>query len=136
MSIRMMTILASLSRRQSPTLILLIWITLLDGCASLGVEQSTPPVTVSEVIQISEQGVPAETILDKMRESQAVYRLTAAQLAQLRDQGVANQVIDYRQQSCLSAVRYDQSLEDWDYWSLGADGFCTGGHTTVGVPTG
>jgi uncharacterized membrane protein YgcG len=127
MSVRMITTLASLWWRQRPTLILLIWITLLGGCASLGVAQSTPPVTVSEVIQMSKQGVPAETILDKMRESQTVYRLTAAQLAQLRDQGVANQVIDYMQQTYLSAVRYDQSLEDWDYWSLGADGFWYGG---------
>jgi hypothetical protein len=88
----MMTILASLSRRQSPTLLLLICMTLLDGCASLGVEQSTPPVTVSDVFHMSQQGVPADTFLDKMRESQTVYRLTAAQLAQLRDQGLAEQV--------------------------------------------
>ena len=88
MSVRMMTILASLSRRLSPTLILLICMTLLGGCATFGVEQSTPPVTVSEVIHMSQQGVPADTILDRMRESQTVYRLTASQLAQLRDQGV------------------------------------------------
>jgi hypothetical protein len=127
MSVRMMTILASLSRRQSPTLILLICMTLLGGCATFGVEQSTPPVTVSEVIQMSKAGVPADTILDKMRESQTVYRLTASQLAQLRDQGVANQVIDYMQQTYLYAVRNDQSLEDWDDWTLGADGFWYGG---------
>lgn len=127
MSVRMMRTLASLSRRQSPILILLTCITLLGGCASLGVEQSTPPVTVSDVIQLSKQGVPAETILDKMRESQTVYRLTPSQLAQLRDQGVADQVIDYMQQTYLYAVRNDQSLEDWDYWTLGADGFWYGG---------
>ena len=127
MSVRMMTILASLSRRQSPTLILLICMTLLGGCATFGVEQSTPPVTVSKVIQMSKAGVPADTILDKMSESQTVYRLTASQLAQLRDQGVANQVIDYMQQTYLNAVRYDQSLKTWDYWSLGTDGFWYGG---------
>jgi hypothetical protein len=127
MSVRMMTILASLLRRQSSTLLLLICMTLLGGCATLGVEQSTPPVTVSEVIQMSKQGVPADTILDNMRESQTVYRPTASQLAQLRDQGVANQVIDYMQQTYLNAVRYDQSLENWDYWSLGTDGFWYGG---------
>jgi hypothetical protein len=127
MSVRMMTILARLVRRQSPPLILLIGMTLLGGCATFGVEQSTPPVTVSEVIHMSQQGVPADTILDHMRESQTVYRLTASQLAQLRDQGVATQVIDYMQQTYLNAVRYDQSLENWDYWSLGTDGFWYGG---------
>ena len=95
MSVRMMTILASLLRRQSPILLLLTCITLLGGCATLGIEQSRPPVTVSEVIQMSQAGVPTDTILDHMRESETVYRLTVSQLAQLRDQGVANQVIHY-----------------------------------------
>jgi hypothetical protein len=65
----------------SHTLILLICIPLLGGCATLGIEQSSPPVTASEVIQMSKEGVPTGTILDNMRESQTVYRLTAAQLA-------------------------------------------------------
>jgi hypothetical protein len=125
--VRMMTTLVSLSRRQSPTLLLLTCITLLSGCATLGLEQSMPPVTVSEVIQMSKQGVPTDTILDKMRESQTVYRLTPSQLTQLRDQGVANQVIDYMQQTYLYTVRHDQRFEDWDYRNLGADGFWYGG---------
>jgi hypothetical protein len=127
MSVRKMTILASIVRRQSPPLLVLICMTLLGGCASLGVGQSTPPVTVSDVIHMSKQGVPTDTILDNMRESQTVYRLTAAQLAQLRDQGVANQIIDYMQQTYLYAVHQDQSLEDWGDWHLGTDGFWYGG---------
>jgi len=55
--------------------------TLLGRCATLELEQSTPPITVSEVIQMAKQGVPAETILDRMRESQTIYRLTASQSA-------------------------------------------------------
>ena len=127
MLLRMMTTRASLWRRPSLPWLLLTCMTLLGGCATLELEQSTPPVTVSEVIHMSQQGVPAETILDKMRQSQTVYRLTASQLAQLRDQGVADQVIDYMQQTYLYAVRNDQSLEDWDNRTLGADGFWYGG---------
>jgi hypothetical protein len=124
---RMMTTLASLWRRQSLPWLLLTCMTLLGGCATLGLEQSTPPVTVSDVIHISQQGVPADTILDHLRQSQTVYRLTASQLAQLRAQGVADQVLDYMQQTYRYAVRQDQSLEDWEYWTLGADGFWYGG---------
>ena len=47
---------------------------------------------VSEVIRMSKENVPAETIVNKMRDSRAVYRLNAAQLAQLHDQGVADRV--------------------------------------------
>ena len=43
MSVRMMTTLTSVSWRKKPTLLLLTCMTLLGGCATLGVEQSTPP---------------------------------------------------------------------------------------------
>jgi hypothetical protein len=43
-----------------------------------------------------------------MRDSGTVYRLTAAQLAQLHDQGVADPVIDYMQQTYLNAVLREQ----------------------------
>ena len=81
MLVRVMTTLASLWRRHSLPLLLLTFMTLLGRCATLELEQSTPPITVSEVIQMAKQGVPAETILDRMRESQTIYRLTASQSA-------------------------------------------------------
>jgi len=43
MSVRMMTTLTSVLWRKKPALLLLTYITLLGGCATLGVEQSTPP---------------------------------------------------------------------------------------------
>jgi hypothetical protein len=109
--------------RQSLTLIVLTCITLLSGCATLGTTQPQPPVTVSEIIQMSKEGVPADTIIERMRDSETLYRLTAAQLAELHEQGISDQVIDYMQQTYLDAVRLDQSLADWDYWTAGADGF-------------
>src|SRR2546427_8106978 len=62
-----------------------------------------------------------------MRNSETVYRLTAAQLAELHEQGISDHVIYYMQQTYLDAVRQDQSLADWDYWTAGADGFWYGG---------
>ena len=135
MSVHRIRIFGRLSR-QSLTLIVLTYITLLSGCATLGATQPQPPVTVSEVIQMSKEGVPADTIIETMRDSDTVYRLTAAQLAELHEQGISDQVIDYMQQTYLDTVRQDQSLADWDYWTVGATVFGTAGHTTVGHSIG
>ena len=71
----------TLSQRQGLALILLTCVTLLSGCASLGFKQPEP-VTVGQVIEMSKEGMPAEAIVEKMRDSETVYRLTAAQLRQ------------------------------------------------------
>ena len=95
----------------------------LSGCAALGVDQSKQPVMVSEVIQMSKENVPAETIVNKMRDSRAVYRLNAAQLAQLHDQGVSDPVLDYMQETYLSAVRREQDRADWSTREMWRDHF-------------
>ena len=110
-----------LSWRRGLALIFLNAITLLSGCATLG---ANPPVTVSEVIQMTKEGVTPETIVETMRDSGSVYRLTAAQLVRLHDQGVADPVIDHMQQTYLNAVRREQSLTEWDSWeSMWVPGF-------------
>jgi hypothetical protein len=96
---------------------------LLSGCGALGVDQSEQPVTVSEVIGMSEENVPAEIIVNKMRDSRAVYRLNAAQLAKLHDQGVQDQVINYMQQTYLDAVRRERDLADWSTSEMWRDHF-------------
>jgi hypothetical protein len=65
--------------RRTSVSIVLAGSALLSGCAALGFEQAKPPVLVSEVIQMSKENAPAETIVNKMRESRTVYRLSAAQ---------------------------------------------------------
>jgi hypothetical protein len=90
-------------------------------------EPAKPPVTVPQIILMSREGVPAEDIIQKMKESGTVYRLKADQLAQLKEEGVPDAVIDYMQQTYIDAVRRDQSLEDWDNWTLADDGFWYGG---------
>lgn len=44
---------------------------------------------------MAKRGEAAEAIIERMRESGAVYRLSASQLADLRAQGVPDKVIDY-----------------------------------------
>jgi hypothetical protein len=101
-----------LSLRKNLALMLLIWISVLGGCATLGFEKHAP-VTVEQVIQMSKDNVPPETIVKKMRDSDTVYRLTAAQLAQLHDMGVADEVLNYMQRTYIAAERRQQSADDW-----------------------
>jgi hypothetical protein len=122
-----------INMKQKHLLLLFVTISflLISGCANLGAtlmgEPTKPPVTVPQIVLMSKEGVPADEIIEKMRESGTVYRLQASQLAQLKEQGVPDAVIDYMQQTYIDAVRRDQSLEDWDNWTLADDGFWYGG---------
>jgi hypothetical protein len=103
-------------------LIILIGLTVLSGCATFGFK--TPePVTVGEVIQMSKDNVPPETIVKKMRDSESVYPLTAAQLAELHDMGVSDPVLNYMQQTYIEAQRQQQSRDDWNSGSMWGPGF-------------
>jgi hypothetical protein len=102
-----------LSVRKPAALLLLISMTALGGCATLGFKDPEP-VTVGQVIQMNKDEVPADTIIKKMRDSDSVYRLTAAQLAELHDRGVADPVLNYMQQTYIEAERREQSAEDWE----------------------
>lgn len=93
-------------------LVLLIGASLLSGCSAFGFKQPEP-VTIGQVIQMNKDGVPADTIIKSMRHSDAVYRLTAAQLAELHDMGLSDQVLNYMQQTYIDAERRQQSAEDW-----------------------
>jgi hypothetical protein len=110
-------------KRRSSLSMIVAGSALLNGCATLGFDPTKPPVTVGEVIQLSKEDVPAETIITKMRESGAIYRLSAAQLAELHDQGVSDPVLDYMQETYLSAVRREQIRADWMTWDMWRDHF-------------
>jgi hypothetical protein len=117
LEVKLIRIFKKLSQRQGRALILLTCITLLGGCATLGFKQAEP-VTVGEVIEMSKEGVPAQTIVQKMRDSGTVYSLTAAQLAELHDLGVADPVLNYMQHTYIEAERRQQSLDDWGSWGM------------------
>ncbi len=98
----------------------------LQSCVTTNIYR-TPPVTVSDIKQMSKDGVPAKTIISKMRKSRTVYRLKADQLAELQNEGVASDVINYMEQTHLNAIRHNQQLEDLGYWWPGWDGYYYGG---------
>lgn len=99
---------------------------LIESCAGTR-GYKVPPVTVPEIVKMSKDGVPAQTIIKKMKKSHTVYRLKADQLAQLKQEGVPGPVLNYMQDTYLKSVRRNQQLEDWNYWWPGWDGYWYGG---------
>ena len=96
------------------------------GCTTVRFWE-TKPVTVAEIIKMSKDKVPADEIIRKMRESGTVYRLKASQLADLKEKGVPDAVINYMQHTYIKAVRRNQALADWNYWTMGPDMYWYGG---------
>jgi len=64
-----------------------------------------PPPTVEQIVQMSQTGVPPESIIQEIRDSGALYRLPASELVKLKAQGVSDAVLDYMQQTYLEDER-------------------------------
>ena len=88
---------------------------------------SVPPVTVSEIVQMSKDSIPSKEIIAKIQKSHTAYRLKADQLIELKKEGVSSAVINYMEETHLEAVRQNQQLEDLNYWWPGWDGYWYGG---------
>ncbi len=68
-------------------------------------EQSSPrtvermdrqePLTVSDVIKLSQGGVSSETIINYMKQTKTTYNLSQEQINRLKEAGVSQKVINY-----------------------------------------
>ena len=71
---------------------------LLAGCACSKPapgKESGPSLTVEEVKQLSKNGVPDNTIINRIRDTHSVFHLTREQTIDLANAGVSQRVIDY-----------------------------------------
>lgn len=97
------------------------------GCGGLAAKRfSEHPVTVTEVVMLSQHGVDPEKIIGKMRRGGTIYHLSDKQYADMRSKGVTPSVISYMQRVHDEAVKsYPKLAEDADLncWNLGYDGF-------------
>lgn len=64
---------------------------------------------------MSIEGRTAPEIIRRIDEAQGVYRLSASELAKLREQGVPDAVIDHMQATYLDAIRREEA---WRQQSL------------------
>lgn len=81
---------------------------LLGGCTQFVIKRPPAP-TLDEVIAQSKAGVTSAVIIQRMRESYAVYPLSAAEFARLHQQGVSDEVLNYMQAVYLEEVRRDEA---------------------------
>lgn len=84
----------------------------LTGCSTL--RERPPAPTLDEIRQMASQKVAAERIIERMRESGAVYRLKGSDFARLRDDGIPDAVLDFMSQRQEEAVRYEEWLSARD----------------------
>ena len=88
------------------------------------------PVHVSEVVALSQHGVPPEQIVAKMNRGGLVYNLTEEEYVEIRTRGVTPQVIEYMRATYTQAVGQFPKLAQNPFlgcWTLGPDGHWYGG---------
>ena len=86
---------------------------LVAGCAS-NLSKPPAPVKVEQIVEMSKQGVPADTIIARIKESGAVYRLPASGLVALGEMGVPGPVLDYMQHTRFKMVS-QRAAEEYDF---------------------
>ncbi len=87
-------------------------IMLLHGCVVYNPDYMSS-VPVSDIVQMSKNGLSSKEIIKQMRSTHSVYMLKAAQLAALKSEGVQDSVINYMQATHLRAIRQDQRRADY-----------------------
>ena len=105
------------------------------GCANVPwARRFGHPVHVSEVVALSQHGVPPDQIIAKMNRGGLVYSLTEDEYVEIRKRGVTPQVIAYMQGTYTQAVAsFPKIAKDPNLgcWYLGPDG-----HWYAGGPDG
>ena len=85
---------------------------LASGCASFA--PGPAPLTRAEVVDLSRAGEPPASIVARLKSSQTVLLLGASDILELRQAGVATEVLDYLQASQIADARrraqFDQLL--------------------------
>ena len=101
------------------------------GCASAPwAHRFGHPVHVSEVVALSQHGVPPDQIIAKMNRGGLVYNLTEEQYVEIRRRGMTPQVVTYMKATYTQAViRFPRAADDsfLGCWYLGPDGHWYGG---------
>ncbi len=98
-----------------------------SGCANVPwAKRFGHPVHVSEVVALSQHGVPPDQVIAKMNRGGLVYSLTEEQYVEIRKRGVTPQVIAYMQGTYTQAVaNFPRLANDPNLgcWYLGPDGY-------------
>jgi hypothetical protein len=67
--------------------------------------KQVPNLSLDEIVQLSQAKVPAEQIIQKIKESQSQYALTPSQVLEMGKKGVDAKVLDFIQANHEQAIR-------------------------------
>ncbi len=84
-------------------------------------------VPVSQIIQMSKEGVHAKDIIKDMRQTRSVYILKASEYADLRNAGVQDSVLNYMEKTKTDAIRQNERMDNYGYWDPYWPGYWYGG---------
>lgn len=94
-----------------------LFLIMVPGCGAFRqVFHPLPPVTFEEVIRLTQDKVPPDIIIKKIRDSNTVFRLNSDEVAELRRQGVDSKVVDFMMNTYTEQIRRDQEMKDWNRW--------------------
>ncbi|MCX7824699.1 MAG: hypothetical protein N2689_03985 [Verrucomicrobiae bacterium] len=77
------------------------------GCATTS-RTASKPLTQEEIIQLAAAKTPDAEIIQKIKSSGTVYRLTTTEILFLHEKGVSNSVIDFMLQDYIESVRWQE----------------------------
>lgn len=89
---------------------------LVGGCAAFETRQ---PMTLEQVVQLSREGVSADDIINRLRESRTVFVLSGSGFAKLREQGVDDTVLDFIQRAYVARVEMETRMRYQGWYGPG-----------------
>jgi hypothetical protein len=109
------------TKRILRVLMILAVVLIVQSC-SVYQPYSQSQVPVSDIIQMSKDGYPARDIIGQIRQTRSVYGLNAGELAQLRDEGVSDSVINYMEKTHFDAINQSRYYQSYG-WNDGYYGY-------------
>jgi hypothetical protein len=116
-------------RRSLLTIVVCASALLLASCANLPHEPERTPLSLEQIVDLAKSGKDAQTIIKEIKDTRAVYDITASQYAKLSRDGVPDAVLDHMQLGQLKMAERAgrrEALDDaWLYgrgWGWGYGG--------------
>ena len=86
---------------------------LVAGCA--GFDPGPPPLTKADVVQLSRDGETPAAIIARLKSSGTVLWLSATDIVEMRQAGVAAEVLDHLQATLLTELRFRAQFDQLLY---------------------
>lgn len=104
------------------------------GCTTTRRPAPTP-LTQEEIIQMAQAHTADKDIIERIKLTGTVYRLTTAEVLHLHEARVSNEVIDFMLQDYVEAVRWQEQRRAYyyDWYSYGPHSYWCWPHEVIVV---